>query len=351
MRKGGLLLLTLILLSTGPVARETLQPLPVKNVILDVDTSGDDIMAILYLLDRPDIDIKAITLVHGVSHVEQGAEIVLRILALTGHSNIPVIKGAEIPMEGNNAFPDKWQPSIDQPFGLKLPPHNLKPAAGNASGVISSLLKKYAGNISILALGPLTNVAEAFIKEPALAGLVKSIYISDGAVYIAGAIQLEYPAIHNTVSGWNLWVDARAASVVFNSGAPIKLVPLDLTAVHSPNPLLLRSEVVRQFNSLANGNVSKSLAAVLNNWITYYHTDTKINNTEQQAPVWDLVAAEIFCNNDICSEWQPQFVDIKTGDPETAGQILLTKGKKPNTDISLRGNQELFDAELIKAAK
>lgn len=350
MKKVALLLLSLFLMGNVPVIGPAHQKQAKKNVILDVDTSGDDLMAILYMLDQPDMDIKAITIVHGVSDVEKGAEIVLRVLALTGHTDIPVVKGADVPMEGINAFPAKWQPSVDHPFGLELPPHTLKPSTQKADEVISTLLKKYKGDISILALGPLTNIAEAFVKEPAMAGYVNGIYVSDGAVYVKGSINLEYPAIKNTVAGWNLWVDAKAASVVFGSAAQITLVPLDLTAVHGPHPVLLKSGVVKQFNSRVAGTVGKSLSSIFNNWITYYHADTKISDTEEQAPVWDLVAAEIYCNNEVCTEWQQQKIEIKTGDPNTDGQIVIVKDKNPNVRICLRGNQDLFEESLLKAA-
>jgi inosine-uridine nucleoside N-ribohydrolase len=350
MKKTALLLFSLMLIGTIPATEAVNQKQPKRNIILDVDTSGDDLMAILYLLAQPDVDIKAITVVHGVSDVAHGAEIILRVLALTGHGDIPVMEGADVPMEGHNAFPAKWQPPVDHPFGLELPPHTLKPSALKADEAISSLLKKYKGDISILALGPLTNLAEAFLKEPELAGYVKDIYISDGAVYVKGAINLEYPAIKNTVAGWNLWVDAKAAGIVFGSPAHVTLVPLDLTAVHSPHPVLLNSGVVARYQGQVAGIVGNSLASIFNNWITYYHTDTKINGTEEQAPVWDLVAAEIFCDNDVCTEWQQQKLEIKSGDPDTDGQILLEKNGNPNVRICLRGNQSLFEECLLKTA-
>jgi inosine-uridine nucleoside N-ribohydrolase len=350
MKKVALLLLSLILMGNMPVQKAELQIHSKRNVILDVDTSGDDLMAILYLLAQPDVDIKAITIVHGVSDVENGTEIVLRALALTGHADIPVFKGADVPMEGSNAFPVKWQPPVDHPFGLELPPHTLKASVIRADEAISSLLKKFEGDISILALGPLTNIAEAFVKNPGLAGYAKDIYVSDGAVYVKGAINLEYPAIKNAVAGWNLWVDAKAASIVFSSAAHITLVPLDLTAIHGPHPVLLKSGVVKQYNSSAAGTVGKSLSSIFNNWITYYHADTKISGTEEQAPVWDLVAAEIYCNNEVCTEWQEQKIEIKSGDPDSDGQIIIVRDKNPNVRICLRGNQELFEESLLTTA-
>jgi inosine-uridine nucleoside N-ribohydrolase len=349
MRKCIVLISVLIFLA--PVKADPPQADQLKrNVILDVDTSGDDLMAILFLLAQPDIDIKAITIVQGVSNVEAGAEMVLRLLALTGHDCIPVVKGSTVPLEGNNSFPVKWQPDLDHPYGLELPPQSHKASEMTAPETIISLVNRYKGNISILGLGPLTNIALALEKEPDLVNEISSIFVSDGAVYVKGAINLEYPAIHNTVSGWNLWVDAKAAGIVFRSGVKIKLIPLDLTALHSKHPVLLRSGIVRQFSDTVRGSIGRSLGVILENWIAYYQADSKIINAENQAPVWDLVAAEIFANPEICIQSEEHSLDISTGNPETAGQIIFGKKKESNVSICLKGNQNLFDAVLLRSA-
>jgi inosine-uridine nucleoside N-ribohydrolase len=322
-----------------------------KNIILDVDTSGDDMMAVLYLLSRPDIDIKAISIVRGVSDVEKGTEIVLRLLNLTGHPEIPVVKGADKPLKGTNAFPLKWQPSVSNPFGLNLPPCHLKASEVKSTDMIISLLKKYNGNISILAIGPLTNIAEVFLQEPSLENNICDLFISDGAVNITGAIQMEYPDIHNTVAGWNQWVDPEAADIVFHSHARISLVPLDITAVHAPHPLLLTSGMAERFTASAGNEPSKALSDIFNYWITYYHTSTQIGNAEEQAPVWDLVASIILCNPSVCTSWQSHQVRINTGGADKAGQILLPDQGEKNTRICLEGNQQMFEEELMKPAE
>jgi purine nucleosidase len=340
----------MLFLSSGTVITTDGNSKSKRNVILDVDTSGDDLMAVLYFLGQTEIDVKAITIVHGVSNVDEGAEIVLRLLTLTGHTNIPVAKGAKVPLEGKNAFPVKWQPEVDRPFGLELPAHSQPVSSLTAAEMITDLIKTYRGNISIMALGPLTNIAEAFNKDPSLVEDVTCIFVSDGAVYVKGSISPEYPAINNSVSGWNLWVDARAANIVFGSGAKITLVPLDLTAMNSPNPILIRSGVVNKYKARIKGTLDSSLASLMSDWITYYHSDTNISNTEEQAPVWDLVAAEIFTNPDICTGWQHHFIQIKAGDPETAGQIIISTEKKPNVSICLTGSQALFDSAFLETA-
>ena len=147
MRKFSVLLIILFLFGIDTVTNSGAVNPPKRNVILDVDTSGDDLMAILFLLAEPDIDVKAITVVNGVSNVDSGTEMVLRLLSLTGRTGIPVAKGETNPLKGSNSFPAKWQPKVDKPFGLELPPHNLMVSEINASGMIAKVSGAFRGNI------------------------------------------------------------------------------------------------------------------------------------------------------------------------------------------------------------
>jgi inosine-uridine nucleoside N-ribohydrolase len=130
-----------------------------RNIILDVDVSVDDMMTILYFLACPDIDIKAITIESGVSCVDSGAAIVHRLLKMTGRTEIPVASGTGIPIAGNNYFPKEWQPPVDSPFGLELPEYAPEASAPDAVSLIAQLAGTYKDNITILALGPMTNIA------------------------------------------------------------------------------------------------------------------------------------------------------------------------------------------------
>ena len=350
MKKYTLLVVTLLFLIAIPGCNQRPENKEARNVILDVDTSVDDLMAILYLLTCPDIQIKAITITNGVSNVDSGTEIILRLLNLTAHSEIPVAKGATGPLEGNNSFPKEWQPDIDQPFGLQLPAHSLKPLNIPADSLIVQLLKTYPNNINILALGPLTNIALSFTKHPELFPLSIPIYNSDGAINIMGAINLECPEINNTVSGWNQWVDPKAADIVFNSGAPIKLVPLDITALHSNDAILLKEDFVRNFDTIACNPEAKALKILMDNWIESYQSGNQPDSASRTAPVWDLVAALIFHHPEIATEWKDCNVNIAQGTPETDGQILVRESEESLVRIYLKGSQARFDSLFLKAA-
>ena len=321
-----------------------------QNIILDVDTSVDDLLSILYFLSCPDINIKAITIENGVSCIDSGAEIVLRLLSITGHPEIPVAKGTGQPLEGNNAFPKQWQPPVDKPFGLELPAHKLKVSETEATELITHLVSTYKNDITILAFGPMTNIARVFINKPKLAKNINQIYVSDGAVSVEGGIYLECPEINNRVSGWNLWVDARAASIVFSSGSPVVLVPLDLTSLHGRDPLLLKADFYTVYKQQARGMIGDCMTTLMWNWLDSYQYDAQEGSIIKMVPIWDVVASMIYHHPEIGTVWQSSHVQIKEGGPEIAGQIVTLDTGSPNVKICLKGNQVLLDSLLLQTA-
>lgn len=321
-----------------------------RNVILDVDVSVDDIMTILYFLGCPDINIRAITIANGVSGVDSGTEIVLRLLSLTGHSEIPVAKGLSQPLEGDNVFPREWQPPVEKPFGLVLPQGSLKPAGMPATEMIAQLIDAYKNDITILALGPMTNIAQVIISRPELVQNISQIYVSDGAVNIKGGIAVEWPGINNQVSGWNFWADARAAAIVFSSGAPVRLVPLDVTALHGIDPLVLTAGLYENYKHQSRGIIGNSMTSLMGSWLDSYVTNEKTDTLTKTVPIWDVVAGLVFHHPEIGTEWKDCRVKILEGSDEIAGQIVTLDSGAPNVRICLKGNQVLLDSLLLLTA-
>jgi len=282
--------------------------------------------------------------------VDSGAEMALRLLNLTGHPEIPVAKGTGKPLEGNNDFPVQWQPSVGKPFGLELPAHNLKTSGLEATSLITQLVSAHKNDIAILALGPMTNIASVFVSKPGLAENIDQIYVSDGAVNVEGGIYIEYPEINNHVSGWNLWVDARAAGIVFKSGVPVVLIPLDLTSLHGKYPILLKADFVDLYKKQATSLTGKCMSSLMDSWINSYTYDQQEDHTVKMVPIWDLVASIIFHHPETGKVWQESHLLIKEGGPEIAGQIVTFDTKTPNVRICLQGNQKLLDSLLLQTA-
>ena len=200
-----------------------------RPVIVDTDMAADDWLAILYLLQRQDISVIAITVTGtGGAHCEPGVQHALGLIALAGQSGIPVACGRETPLQGDHAFPKAWREDVDNLLGLTLP-QGSNPAAGTAVELLAAVIQSSPEKIILLTLGPLTNVAEALQATPTLKDQLATIVIMGGAVKVPGNVGASGVGIDNPVAEWNIYADPYAASLVFQSGAPITLVPLDAT--------------------------------------------------------------------------------------------------------------------------
>jgi pyrimidine-specific ribonucleoside hydrolase len=205
-----------------------------RSVIVDTDMAGDDWMAILYLLQRPDVKVEAITVTGaGEAHCGPGVRHALGLVALSGRSGIPVACGRETPLEGNHTFPAEWRAGVDSLYSLSLPEGSNASSNQTAVERLTTTIQSSLEKVLVLTLGPLTNVAEALQATPSLADKIEMIYIMGGAVDVPGNVGASGVGIDNPAAEWNIYVDPHAANVVLQSGAPVTLVPLDATN-HAP---------------------------------------------------------------------------------------------------------------------
>ena len=214
-----------------PIVLATPTPLSEPmHVIVDDDMARDGMDAILYLLKHPSVDVKAITVAAtGEAHCESGVKNALGLVALNKAMNIPVACGREIPLAGNHAFPFAWRMRVDELYGLSLP-DGESASPMTAPKLIASTIRESTQKVVIVATGPLTNIAEALTDSPDIVENIQMIYIMGGAVEVNGNVGASGVGIQNQFAEWNIYVDPHAANLVFNSGAPITLVPLDATS-------------------------------------------------------------------------------------------------------------------------
>jgi inosine-uridine nucleoside N-ribohydrolase len=147
------------------------------------------------------------------------------LLALTNYADIPVTCGASTPLAGDNAPPAEWRTTLEAVNELDLPDGGTPTVEQNAVELFTSIVQESPEPMTVLALGPLTNVGAALEATPALAERIEMIYIMGGAVDVDGS----FVSDENTAAEWNIYCDPHAARLVFESGAPITLVPLDAT--------------------------------------------------------------------------------------------------------------------------
>jgi inosine-uridine nucleoside N-ribohydrolase len=194
----------------------------------------DDWLAILYLLGRPEVDVRAITVAGtGESRCEPGIRNARALVALAGQPDIPVACGRDTPLEGSHAFPKPWRDRVDGLLGLSLPDGPNQSAPGTAVDLLGSTLGSSPTKVTMLTLGPLTNVAEALRQSPELADRIDATYVMGGAVGVDGNVGVSGVWIENRFAEWNVYVDPLAAKLVLEADVRVSLVPLDATN-HAP---------------------------------------------------------------------------------------------------------------------
>jgi len=195
-----------------------------EYVVIDSDMGGDSVMAVLYLLQAEDVDVKAITIAgDGLAHCQAGMRTALGLLALTGNEQIPVTCGREKPLKGENAFPQILRAGADKLAELIELPDGGEPANMDAVELLTSVIEAAPNKATILTEGPLTNMAEALQARPDLVNKIEMVYVMGGALEVPGNVE-EQPSAEG-----NIYVDPYAANIVFGSGASVTLIPLDAT--------------------------------------------------------------------------------------------------------------------------
>jgi len=231
-----LLAISLALVLTACGSQSTPHPTPtpftgaVRPVIIDTDMDASDWMAILYLLNRPDVSVEAITVSGtGEAHCEPGIKNAMSLTALAGQPEIPVSCGRTTPLQGDHAFPSDWRTRVDALAGLTLPSNPEPVTPQSAVELLTDKISSMPEKVTILALGPFTNLAEALQSAPDIKGNIDMVYLMGGAVDVPGNVGTSQADINNQLAEWNIYVDPRAAAIVLQSGAPVTLIPLDAT--------------------------------------------------------------------------------------------------------------------------
>jgi purine nucleosidase len=191
-----------------------------KRILIDTDPGIDDSLAILLALASPEVTLEGLTVVHGNCSTEQGVTNALSVLELAKASHIPVARGCELPL----VQPSLLAPETHGNKGLgyaQLPGPQSRPIVQHGSDFLIEKIMSNPGEIMLVAIGPLTNIALAIRQEPRIVDAVKEVFIMGGAMRHEG----------NTtpLAEFNTYVDPHAAHIVYHSGMPITLTPLDVT--------------------------------------------------------------------------------------------------------------------------
>ena len=191
-----------------------------KRILIDADPGIDDACAILLALASPELSLEGVSIVHGNCSLEQGTLNGLSVLELGSASHIPLAKGCESPL----VQPALLAPETHGNTGLgyaQLPSPGSKPIRQHGCDFLIETILASPGEITLVAIGPLTNVALAIRQEPRIVEAINELIIMGGALCHEGNT--------TALAEFNTYVDPHAAHIVFHAGIPTTLVPLDVT--------------------------------------------------------------------------------------------------------------------------
>lgn len=189
-----------------------------RRVIIDTDPGIDDAMAILLALNSPELKVEALTVVPGNVEGWQGLENALKIVSLAGRCDVLVAAGAQHPLNQKLITAQFWH-GKNGLAGVELPAPKCKADSHFGPDLIIELVHKYPHEITLIPVGPLTNIALAVSKDPSIVPLVKDIVIMGGSISggnVDGAAEA------------NIYGDPEAASIVFNAGWIVTMIGSDV---------------------------------------------------------------------------------------------------------------------------
>ena len=229
------------------LADQTQEDSPLKSIILDTDPGVDDALAIILAINSPEIEIEAITTVAGNVNHSKAHNNAKKLLEFTGKTNIPVCSGAVKPLVGVNRHAER----IHGKTGLGnavLPKPDVKTHPVGAVEMILKKSKELGKDLTLVSIGPLTNIASAILADPELPIKV------GGLVLMGGAFNLTPYGYGNAnpVAEFNIWHDPEAAKIVFDSGVELTCAGLDVTN-HPDNRM-----GEKMFEDIKNANTQRS---------------------------------------------------------------------------------------------
>ena len=234
-----------------------------RKMILDLDTGVDDALAITYALADPEVDLIGIVSSYGNNLLDICAENSLKLLELLGHTDIPVYKG--LPHSSTSDHFDVMQVSKDihgdNGIGdVELPAPQRAVESESGVDFYIDAAHKYGKDLIIIPTGPMTNLAAALKKDPAIADLIGNVTFMGGALTVDGNVT---PAAEANINQ-----DAKAADEVFKSNLPLTMVGLDVTL-----RTLLTKKETQQWRDLGTA-AGKAYADITDFYIdTYYNLD------------------------------------------------------------------------------
>lgn len=319
-----------------------------KRVILDCDPGigpgldADDVLAILFVLASPELRLEGVTTTYGNVDAARATENALRTLAAAGRADVPVAMGMTTPLSGRlHARAVEEYESLKQRVGPvdearvkkdKNPEH--------ASDFIISKVMASPGEIDVVAVGPLTNLALAIVKEPALKQNIKRVTILGGAfgrepTFGRGNI--------TPVAEYNIWGDPLAADIVFTSGIPMTAVGLDVC-----NPVRGTVLYRTQFEPLIAANTP--FVNFLREVTETYIKQPKFKWVKDGCVLYDILATASLVDRSLITT-EKSTVRVEWQSDLTRGQTIAVPAPDGHVEVAVDANGPAFVDLFLKRIK
>jgi pyrimidine-specific ribonucleoside hydrolase len=283
-------------------------PRKVRRIIIDTDPGIDDAMAIFLALRSPELKVEAITPVAGNVPLDLTLPNALRLLEIAKHRDIPVAAGASHPLVRRLATAGHVH-GVNGLAGVEFPEPRIKPVHDTAPELIRHIVREDPHEITIVAIGPLTNVALALRADPEIASMIPAIVIMGGS--LSGGNMT--PAAE-----FNLYVDPEAARIVFDANIPLTMVGLDVTRkCKVSEEHIKRLEATKTPVSQAAGKILRA---------TYERM--RHGGEVTDIVLHDALAVASLIDHDVITR-KDYYVEVETAGEWTAGQTIGYDGHGP----------------------
>jgi purine nucleosidase len=272
-----------------------------QRIIIDCDPGVDDALALLLAMHSPELTIEGITPVAGNVPLELTLPNALRLVEIAGRTNIPVAAGASRPLT-RKLITAAYAHGENGLGGVTFPEPRTKPVAENAAQLIRRVVRAHPGEVTIVAIGPLTNLALAFREDRELPRLVRSLYLMGGSLSRGNV---------TPSAEFNIYVDPEAAKEVFHAGIPIVMVGLDVT-----RKAVLRDEHIKQLEAAQNASAQAAGKITRAIW-----NRSQRANTGGGPVMHDSVAVAALLDPSVVKT-QDFYVEVETFGEFTAGETL-----------------------------
>lgn len=315
--------------------------MPTK-IILDVDTGTDDAVALMAAALHPEIELVAACSVNGNQPIDRTTENTLRVFEHINRPHIPVYRGCELPMvstltPGRKPNQPALQRSVIHGDWLPIPPATIKVQPQHAVNYLIETYMSTSDEITLVPVGPLTNVAMALRLEPRIAQRIPELVIM-GAGHAIGNI--------TPSAEFNWWVDPEAARIVMLAGIPTRLVPLDAT-----HAAYITYDEAVQLEKLGTPAATAAATFIKERIDGYSQRDLQ-QKALNAAPVHDALCINAIVDPSVLENVVECFVDVDCNGELTDGRsvcdVLFRTGKAPNAKLALSANREKFRAFLFE---